>query len=92
MKKVKYFVLGLLVCFGCGPTMKQSENDLNLLITNIKNIESYQCTRSDIDDPFLCTINVTNELPKLVVCGNNGCIVKKCPVDYLCFQSSNDTE
>ena len=95
MKKVKYFVLSLLVCFsfGCGPNSQKSKSDLDMLLKSINNIESYQCARLVVDSSFLCTLNITNELPKSIVCSNNGCMMQKCPTEYLCFQGKiNDTD
>ncbi len=92
MKKVKYFVLGLLVCFGFGCTYKaDSQINIKTLLKNINNVESYQCMRLESSEPFICILRTSIE-NKLVVCNHNGCTFKDCKDDYFCFQSSNDTE
>jgi hypothetical protein len=95
MKKVKCFVLSLLLCFsfGCGPTQEISKSNLEILLKNMSNVEDYQCVRITANNNFLCTVIVNDEF-KLFECGFDGCIIKQCPSNKAynhCFQS-NDTE
>lgn len=90
MKKVKYFVLGLLVCFGFGCTRTENAKvHLKFFLSNLNNIENYHCVRTDMDEPFVCLLETTNET-KLVECNNSDCVFIKCEQPF-CFES-NDTE
>lgn len=94
MKNVKYFILGLLVCFsfGCGPSYRETKANLTFLLENVNNVKSYQCTRSAVNVGYQCKVNILNEI-KYVICTENGCTFEKCKNDNFCFESnSNDTE
>lgn len=87
------FSLFLIFSFGCGPSAQKSKSDLDMLLKSINNIESYQCARISMDSSFVCTLNITNDFPKLVICDNGGCMMKKCPTEFLCYQDKiNDTD
>lgn len=91
MKRIKYFVLSLFLCFSFGcTTTEETKINIKLLLNNLNNIENYQCTRVDTDEPFICVLRTTSE-NKLVKCSFNGCHFIECKNDSLCFKS-NDTE
>lgn len=94
MKRIKYFVLSLLVCFsfGCGPQTSASRANLAILLQTIGNVEKYQCVRPSTDNEFACTVEIANE-NKLVICTFRGCFIQKCANNDFCFESkANDTE
>lgn len=94
MKKVKCFVLSLLMCFsfGCGPSYQKTKTNLIFLLENVEGVQNYQCTRSAVNTSYQCKINISNEI-KYVICSDEGCVFKQCKNDNFCFDSkANDTE
>lgn len=91
MKKVKCFVLSLLVCFSFGCVRSENaQSNLKFLLSNMNDIENYSCVRTDMDEPFVCVLETKNNETKLVECNNSSCTFIKCD-RLFCFQS-NDTE
>lgn len=91
MKRIKYFVLSLLVCFSFGCTESESaKNELKLLIKNIDFVGEYHCVRLDIDENYVCTL-FSDDKTLLVRCSSHQCYFIECNNDTFCFQS-NDTE
>ena len=76
MKKIKYFVSSLLICFsfGCGPNKSQAEYNLNVLAKHLTN-KDFQCVRNDIDDPFICLASNESDI---IICDINSCYIKQC--------------
>jgi hypothetical protein len=90
MKRIKYFVLSLLVCFSFGCTTKAGAEKSFVELAKVSSIDKMMCFRSTGLSSYDCVAEINSSLKKLE-CDDFGCTILKCSGDTFCFQS-NDTE
>lgn len=90
MKKVKCFVLSLLMCFSFGCTTKAGAEKSFAELAKLSSVSKMICFRSHGLSSYSCVAEINLSLKKLE-CDDFGCTILKCSDDTFCFQS-NDTE